>query len=243
MPPTPAAGSQPAKATRIALIHATLLAIAPVQAAFAKHWPEAQCMNLLDDSLSADHARAGGVLSTAMTQRFVDLALYTQRTGCSGILFTCSAFGQSIEAAGAAVGMPTLKPNEAMLEEALALTAFDGVTAKIGLIATFEASIPSMSAELHTLAKARGRTIDLRTAFVPQAMQDLAEGRAHMHHAKVAEVASHALADCSIVMLAQFSMAAAMPAVQARVVGKVLSSPDCAVLTLRSRYIQPASTT
>ena len=200
-------------------------------------------MNLLDDSLSADHARAGGVLSTAMTQRFVDLALYTQRAGCSGILFTCSAFGQSIEAAGAAVGMPTLKPNEAMLEEALALTAFDGVTAKIGLIATFEASIASMSAELHTLAKARGRTIDLRTAFVPEAMQDLSEGRADMHHAKIAETAARSLADCGVVMLAQFSMAAALPEVQARVVGKVLSSPDCAVLALRSHYIQPASTT
>ena len=36
--------SEPA---RIALVHASALAMAPVQQAFAHHWPEAQCMNLL----------------------------------------------------------------------------------------------------------------------------------------------------------------------------------------------------
>lgn len=77
-------------------------------------------MNLLDDSLLYDRAQAGR-LSDEMVQRFVDLPLYAQRTGCTGILFTCSAFGPAIEAAGRATGMPTLKPNEAMFEQALAL--------------------------------------------------------------------------------------------------------------------------
>lgn len=218
---------------RIALIHATALAMAPVQQAFARHWPEARCMNLLDDSLSADHARAGGVLSPAMTQRFDDLAHYSKRTGCTGILFTCSAFGAAIELAGTSVGIPTLKPNEAMFEEALALAASQEGKARMGLIATFEASLPSMAAELHALAASRGRSIDLHTAFVPEAMQDLAEGRADMHHRKIAAAAEKALQGCSVVMLAQFSMAAALPLVQACVAGTVLSSPDCAVLALK----------
>jgi hypothetical protein len=106
-------------APRIGLIHATALAVEPIAEAFSRHWPQARLMNLLDDSLSVDRAEAG-TLTAAMVQRFVDLAGYAKRAGCDAILFTCSAFGPAIEEAGRAVGLPTLKPNEAMFEQALA---------------------------------------------------------------------------------------------------------------------------
>jgi hypothetical protein len=81
-------------------------------------------------------------------------------------------------------------------------------------------------------AMARRRTpIDLRSAFVPEAMDDLAAGRPADHHRKVA-AAARELADCDALMLAQFSMAAAAPEAQALVPCTVLSSPDCAVLAL-----------
>lgn len=216
---------------RIALIHATALAMAPIADAFDRHWPQAHCMNLLDDSLSIDRA-CEGELTATMIQRFVDLATYAGRTGCGGILFTCSAFGPAIEAAGAAVGLPTLKPNEAMFEQALARSPAQG--ARLGLIATFEASLPSMSAELREMAQAAGRTVELRTCFVPEAMQDLARGDAELHHRKIAQAAA-ALKDCDVVMLAQFSMAAARPLVQAALGCPVLSSPDCAVQSLQQK--------
>ena len=217
---------------RIALIHATALAMAPINAAFERHWPQAQRMNLLDDTLSVDLAREGR-LTDAMTLRFVDLALYAVTTGCHGILFTCSAFGPAIEAAANASGVPTLKPNEAMFEQALALSARGNVL-KLGLVATFEASIASMSEELEAMAQEQGIVIELRTAFAPQAMDDLAQGRADEHHRKVAQ-ASRPMTDCDAVMLAQFSMAAAQESVQRQLRCPILCSPDCAVLALRQR--------
>ena len=42
---------------RITLIHALKHSIQPIEASFARLWPEARLMNLLDDSLSADLAR------------------------------------------------------------------------------------------------------------------------------------------------------------------------------------------
>ena len=221
----------PTPGPRIALIHATALSIGPINAAFERHWPEARRMHLLDDSLSVDRARDGR-LTDEMTQRFVDLASYAKRTGAKGILFTCSAFGPAIEAAGNAVKIPTLKPNEAMFEQALDRCAKQG--GKLGLIATFQASIASMGAELQQMAQQRGMAIALRSVFVPEAMQDLAEGRAGEHHRKVAEAAAQ-LADCEVVMLAQFSMADALPAVQEKLACTVLSSPDCAVLALKKK--------
>jgi hypothetical protein len=233
-----------AAATRIALIHATPLAVEPIQAAFQRYWPQVRTMNLLDDSLSVDRAQAGQ-LTDAMVQRFIDLAQYVKRTGCTGILFTCSAFGPAIEAAGRAAGLPTLKPNEAMFEQALALDSRRvAVSAKpnptearplqLGLVATFQASLPSMTDELQAMAGRRGISLAVRTAFVPGAMDDLAQGRAAEHHRKIAEGA-RTLAGCDAVMLAQFSMAAALPIVQAEMACPVLSSPDCAVHALMQR--------
>lgn len=58
---------------RIALIHALAQSIAPINEALARDWPQAEAMNLLDDSLSSDLARAGSI-DAAMTRRFEQLA-------------------------------------------------------------------------------------------------------------------------------------------------------------------------
>jgi Asp/Glu/hydantoin racemase len=211
--------------TRIALIHATPLSMTPINAAFERHWPEAELMHLLDDSLSRDRER-DGELTDAMVERFITLASYAKGTGAQAILFTCSAFGPAIEAAGRAAEIPTLKPNEAMFEQAL------GMGRKLALVATFRPSLVSMSEEIEAMAHARDKDVELRTVFVPGAMADLAAGRAEDHDRKIAE-ATAGLKGFDAVMLAQFSMAAAAPAVQEELQCPVLTSPGCAVLALR----------
>src|SRR4051812_8380889 len=84
----------------------------------ARLWPAAAIFDLLDTSLSADRER-DGELTAAMIRRIGDLASYAERTGAAGILFTCSAFGDAIEAAARASRVPVLKPNEAMFDAAL----------------------------------------------------------------------------------------------------------------------------
>ena len=119
------------------------------EAAFAAAWPEATLMNLLDDSLSADLAR-DGALTPAMTERFRRLGAYARGTGADGILFTCSAFGPCIDAvAGDSGGMPVLKPNEAMIEDAVAaaIARAAGRRPRIGLIASFAPTLVSMPPE------------------------------------------------------------------------------------------------
>ncbi len=218
--------------TRIALIHATPLAMDPIKDAIVRHWPEVQCQHLLDDSLSQDRVREGQ-LTPSMVQRFVTLAQYCQAAGAHGILFTCSAFGPAIETAAQATGLPTLKPNEAMFEEALAL-AKSGHPLRVGLVATFEASITSMSDEFMDLARTRNVQAEVTGCFVPEAMSDLAQGRAQDHHDKVARAVAQ-LPACDVILLAQFSMAAAQPLAQLSTTTPVISSPDCAILALRNQ--------
>ena len=206
---------------RIALIHATPLAIDPIVAAFRQRWPEARIVNLLEDSLSQDLA-ASGRLRPEMHQRFCDLAGYAARTGADAILFTCSAFGACIETARRTVSVPVLKPNEAMIDEALDLGR------RLALIATFSPSIPSMKAEFEEEAARRGIPLDLSVHPAPGAIEALQAGDSGRHDALVAEAAASA-GRVDAVVLAQFSMARAAPLVK----GRVLTSPASAVERLR----------
>src|SRR3978361_427583 len=107
---------------RITLIHAMAASVPPIEAAFRRLWPEATLMNLLDDSLAGDLAR-DGMLTPAMTGRFLALARYATTTGADAVLFTCSAFGPCSDACAREFpAIPVLKPNEAMIEEAVTLT-------------------------------------------------------------------------------------------------------------------------
>jgi hypothetical protein len=243
LPPTASASAlinipypkQAASPPRIALIHATPLAIQPIQDAFKRLWPEPSLMNLLDDSLSLDHAKNEGVLSNEMVQRFVDLAKYVKRYGAQAILFTCSAFGPAIEIAAREVGIPTMKPNQAMFEEAIRLAPLHGN--QLALIATFQPSLAPMCAEFATLTEASGSGLILSPHHVPEAMALLAKGEAPEHHRLIADHVA-ALNNNPLVLLAQFSMAAAQSEVAGRSQRTVLTSPDCAVTALKNIFSQ-----
>jgi hypothetical protein len=67
-------------------------------------------------------------------------------------------------------------------------------------------------------------------------MDDLSRGDADLHHRKIADALTK-LPDCDVILLAQFSMAAAQPLAQSHSAVPVLSSPDCAVMALRQRMM------
>ncbi|KAF0232121.1 MAG: Asp/Glu/Hydantoin [Beijerinckiaceae bacterium] len=204
---------------RIALIHALRHSPPPIEAAFAALWPEPVLMNLLDDSLSSDLAR-DGQLTEAMTARFLTLARYAVETGAAGILFTCSAFGPCIDAVKREFPkIPVLKPNEAMIEEAVAAGG------KIGLMATFAPTLASMPPEFPAAI-----TLVPKLAAGALAALDRGEGA---EHDRLAAEAARDLAGCDAIALAQFSLARAADAVHRATGLPVLTTPQSAVRKLR----------
>ena len=211
--------------TRIALIHATALATAPVTQAFAVHWPEAELMNILDETLSKD--RAASDLTPALSERIECLANDARAGGADGILYTCSAFGPAIEAVAERLPIPVLGPNDAMLDAAL------DAGERIGLLATFEPTLPAIEAGLVARAAQRHVNVHPRPCFATGALEALAAGDEAGHNQLCAEAAM-AISDCEVIALAQFSMTPASENVRSATTVTTLNGPESAVLRLRS---------
>jgi Asp/Glu/hydantoin racemase len=218
---------------RIVLLHATPVAMEPVTTAFASLWPEAELVNLLDDSLSVDRTR-DPELTPAMIDRFVAFGRYGASLDASGLLITCSAFGPAIERLAAETAMPVLKPNEAMFETAIATGN------RIGMLAIFAPSVVTMEAEFAEYAQRAGSNAELTTVVVDGAMAVLRQGDAVTHNQLLAAHATD-LGDVDTIMLAHFSTSRAADAVSAAVSVPVLSAPNAAVTRMRS-LIEAAGT-
>jgi aspartate/glutamate racemase len=197
----------------------------PIKTAMRGGWPEAEIVNLLDDSLSTDRTKHVE-LTEVLEERIMALARYAARLQSAAVLFTCSAFGAAIDHAAEALSIPVLTPNQAMFEAAVAAGL------NIGMLATFGPAVGGMEAEFAAEARRQGSSATLKTVVVPDAIEALRRGDGATHDRLLAERATE-LADCDAVLLAHFSTSRAAPAVRDVIRVPVMTSPDTAVEKLR----------
>jgi len=213
---------------RIALIHATRVAIGPVESAAKELWPEAELVSILEEALSMDSA-AGTVPADELHERIVDLARYAERLKPDGILYTCSAFGKGIERASQTSHLPVLKPNEAMFDAAF------GYGDNIAMIYTFPTAVKGMEKEFANAAEQIDSRATVRSIFAEGAREALNSGDAETHNRLIADTAAGLDADA--IMLAHFSMAIAASAVKDVTSIPVLTSPESAISKMKNRVI------
>ena len=211
---------------RIALIHALPDSVEPANTAFQELWPEAFRFNLMDDSLARDLDAAGGTITMEINSRIIDLSRYAMATGANGILYTCSAFGRSIKAAGLLSPIPILRPNEAAVDAAL------DAGPRVALLATFMPTVGMMAAEVDQRAKERNLTPTIEARHVPGALEALQAGRPDEHDALIAKAAA-ALPPVDALVLAQFSMTRAARAIAAVPGRQVITTPGSAIAKLK----------
>jgi hypothetical protein len=119
-------------------------AMAAAMDAFARDWPEARISNLMDDGLFRWVGETKGVVP-GMYKPFAAHTSYMVERGADAILFTCSAFQPCIDAVIPEHPIPMLKPNDAMIEQAL------DAGSRIAVLATVAGTIPSVSAEIEAM--------------------------------------------------------------------------------------------
>ncbi len=218
-----------AQRSRIVLLHATMVAVDPIHEAFRKLWPEAEAVNLLDDALTIDRARADE-LRPDLQSRFVSLCHYAASLSADGILITCSAFGPAIDQAASEISIPVLKPNAPMFDAALR----EGK--RIAMIATFAPAVVTMEQEFVAQARAQGSAAILETFVLPDAMAALRGGDAESHNRLVTEKGA-SLSGFDAIMLAHFSTSRAADLLRSRTTTPVLSAPEASVLAMREALV------
>ena len=217
---------------RIALIHALNESVEPAHAAFAEHWPQAYCFDLLDTSLAVDRADRGS-LDPHIHRRIHELADYARASSgrhgqTSGILYTCSAFGPAIDAVKQNCPIPVLRPNEAAFEKALEYGT------RIGLVVTFEPSAAALENELLEMAAERGKTIEVHTVIAENALPALKRGDGESHDRLAAQAAA-GLAGVHAIAVGQFSLGTGKAPGKSSCPTPVLTTPLSAVEALRRR--------
>ncbi|WP_299860703.1 aspartate/glutamate racemase family protein [uncultured Roseobacter sp.] len=215
------------KHPRIALIHATRVAIDPIEEAARRLWPEAETMTLLEEGLSMDRQKSDD-LTLALWDRIIGLAKYAEGAGSDGVLFTCSAFGKAIEDAAESSSIPVMKPNEAMFDAALAHGD------RVAMITTFAPAAAGMESEFRDAAAQRGVTAQIIPYFCPGALEAKRAGDDATHDQLIAELASR-ITEADVIMLGQFSMAGAAEDVRKATGIPILTSPEAAILEIRRR--------
>ncbi|MEM9096423.1 MAG: aspartate/glutamate racemase family protein [Pseudomonadota bacterium] len=212
---------------RIALVHATRVAIAPIEEAAQALWPEAETISILEEGLSVDRQKSAA-LSSELWARIVAIAKYAATIRPDGILFTCSAFGAAVDDAARQITLPILKPNEAMFDNALSFGE------RIAMIYTFPPAAQSLTEEFQEAASARGSNATLTPYFSEGALAAKRAGD-HCEHDLLLAKTARQIKDADVMILAQFSMSGAADAVRRQTNVPVLTSPEAAVNEMRRR--------
>ncbi len=212
---------------RLALIHATRVAIDPIETAAQRLWPEAETVTILEEGLSTDRQK-DSELSLELWDRIIGLTRYAEDIRADAILFTCSAFGRAIEDAAEGAKVPVLKPNEAMFSEALAKGP------RVAMIYTFAPAAKGMEDEFRDAAKTMGCKAKLTSYFCDGALAAKRLGDDAKHDTLIAETAA-SIVDADVILLAQFSMADAADLARQKTPIPILSSPDSAILAIKHR--------
>lgn len=212
---------------RIALVHATRLAIDPVEAAAQEHWPQAETISILEESLSVDRLKSKE-LSPDLHRRIIELTRYAEAAEADGVLFTCSAFGAAIEQANGETSTPVMKPNEAMFEAAFRYGN------RVTMLYTFPPAAAGMEEEFREAAQAKGSDAKITSVFCDGAMDAKRAGDIVKHNKLLADTA-RGVSDADVILLGQFSMASAAPEIRECTDIPVLTSPESAIQEIRRR--------
>ncbi len=205
--------------TRIALLHTGAVNVGTFGVLTRAHWPGVETLNLLDDKIVPDLRtdRAGSVAG-----RLADLVDVAVRAGADAVLMTCSSISGYAENLGRTAGIPVLRVDEALADQAVAIGD------RIAVIATLPTTLAPSVAIIRERAALAGRTPEVSEFLVDGAFEAVVAGDVATHDRLVGDAITTAAKDCAVVVLAQASMVSAAAAVEVPV--PVLTSPELAVL-------------
>lgn len=184
----------------LALVH-TVASLVPVFERLAHEIvPDVETFNIVDESLLRTTIREGR-LSPATARRLAGYVASAEAAGADAVLVTCSSVGAAVEAARPLTGVPVLRVDEPMADEAVRIGS------RIGVVATLATTLEPTADLVVRRAREAGRDVEVVSQLCEGAFEALSAGDRDRHDKLVRDGLRRVIADTDVVVLAQASMA------------------------------------
>jgi Asp/Glu/hydantoin racemase len=208
---------------RLGLVHTSATLVPVFQQLCAAKLPGVDTFNIADDSLIKD-CIARGELTPLTARRVVQHLASAEEAGADVILVTCSSIGPAVDAAAPLIGVPVVRVDQPMADQAVATGK------RVGVIATLPTTLKSTADLIQRRAREAKRDVAITSRLCEGAFDALMGGNPAKHD----ELVGRALADLStqvdVIVLAQASMARVVETLPAEVRRiPILASPPLAV--------------
>lgn len=193
--------------------------------------PGVQLVHQLD-SMILEGVRRRGELAAEDAEHLLAHVRWAEQLEADAVLVTCSTISPCVDLIRSKTALPLLKIDEAMIAQAVKLGG------KVGLVATNATTLGPSEALLMAEAARQGHSLVVEKQLVPQALPALLAGDGPRHDQLVREAILDIVDRVEVVVLAQASMARALPdptAVDTPV--PVLSSPHLALAAIKEMFV------
>jgi Asp/Glu/hydantoin racemase len=185
---------------RLALIHTVAGLVPRFRELAAELIPAVETFDIVDETLLRDATREGRVSLDTARRLFAHLAA-AERHGADAILVTCSSVGGVVDAARPFAGVPLLRVDQAMAEQAVERGA------RIGVLATLWSTLRPTAVLIERTAREADRTVEVRDRLCDGAFEALREGDTARHDELVRGGLRELIGWAEVIVLAQASMA------------------------------------
>ena len=203
---------------KLAIIHTTPATVETLKALAAELVPGVQVVNFVDDSILPQLAANGGNVAE-VAPRILQYARFAEEVGADAILEACSSVGEVVAEAQQRAGIPVVRIDEAMAEQAVARGR------RIGVAATLPTTLAPTTRLIQAKAAELGTEVSITQALAADAFRKLSAGDQAGHDAELVAVLSELAPQVDVVVLAQASMARVLPRLPEDLRDKFLTSP------------------
>lgn len=185
---------------RLALVHTVAGLVPRFRELATELMPEVETFDIVDETLLRD-ATSEGRVSLDTARRLLAHLAAAEGHGADAILVTCSSMGGAVDAARPFAGVPLLRVDQAMAEQAIARGS------RIGVLATLTSTLGPTAELIRRTAAEAGREVEVRERVCEGAFEALRAGDTERHDELVMEGLRELLGWAEAIVLAQASMA------------------------------------
>ena len=199
---------------RVGIVHATTMALVPIQEAFREVEPDLELVNIMDTGL-LNLLRQEGQITPVVQRRLVRLIELAEESDVGCILLTGSIFNPLANQLQPLFNAKIFRSDEAMLDKALSYASL--------CLATTE---PKSAEALAGYIKEKKPSVRVESVANPEAFQLLLKGKQEAHDKLAIEMLENIKFDVDAIVLTQYSLAHLVG--RARTSIPILSGPQAA---------------